>query len=327
MKITMKFALVLLVIFIYNCDILSQSIENPKLSKELIGIRAADKKLRKKWAKMASSGKTENQKFKTLTNKLISADSANTERLKVIISKYGWPTYSLVGKKASVGAWLIAQHSDRDPLFQIKCLPLLKEATNKGEADPVNYAFLYDRVAVFKGDKQLYATQSTTNNGIAKGAFQPIEDETNIQNRRAVMGFDLHVETYAQQYGFKYKVPTKEEAIQRSNAFEKAYNNNVKKAKQAMVSKNYDDAVTYYLEALKSNGSIKIEDYIETARACSLAKHKESKWASFYLIKAIINGHRDGQEFLSDIDFNYIKDVSPRNWSYLKKVIKETSSK
>jgi len=169
--------------------------------------------------------------------------------------------------------------------------------------------------------------QSTTNNGITEGTFQPIEDEANIQNRRAVMGFDLHVETYAQQYGFSYKIPNEEEATQRSIAFEKAYHENIKKAKEAMVSKNYNEAVTNYLEALKSNGSIEVQDFIETARACALAQHEESKWASFYLVKAIINGYNDAQEFLSDSDFNYLKEVSPRNWNYLQKVIQQTTSK
>ncbi len=327
MKVSIKLTVLILLTFLYSCDTLSQSIENPKLSKELIKIRNADKKLRKKWAKMAGSEETDTPKFKALTNKLVAADSNNTERMKVIISKHGWPTYSLVGKKASVSAWLIVQHADRDPLFQIKCLPLLKEAVDKGEADPVNYAFLYDRVAVFKGDKQLYATQSTTNNGITKGNFQPIEDEANVQNRRAEMGFDLHVKTYAQNYGFNYTIPSKEEAIKRSNVFKKTYNQNIIKAKKAMISENYNEAVTYYLEALKSNGSIKIEDYIETARACSLAKHEESKWASSFLIKAIINGYKKGQEFLTEDDFGYLKEASPRNWNSLKRVINQTASK
>jgi len=109
-KITMKLALVLLGMLLYTCDLTSQTIENSKLSKELIKIKITDKKLRTKWAKIASSGKTNTSKFKTLTNTLIAADSNNTERLKVIIDQYGWPTYSLVGKKANVAAWLIAKH-------------------------------------------------------------------------------------------------------------------------------------------------------------------------------------------------------------------------
>lgn len=38
--------------------------------------------------------------------------------MKKIVKKHGWPGISLVGKKASVGAWLLAQHADRDLRFQ-----------------------------------------------------------------------------------------------------------------------------------------------------------------------------------------------------------------
>jgi len=301
-----------------------QEIQNPKLSKEIRKMQDTDRKLRNKWAKMAKSGKTENKKFKKLTDEVLAVDSLNTSRMKEIVMQFGWPTYQLVGKKASVGAWLIVQHADRDPLFQIKCLPLLKVASEQGQSDPVNYAFLYDRIQIAKGEKQLYATQSTTNNGITDGYFQPIEDEANIQNRRAEKGFDLHVESYAQKNGFVYKIPSKKEALERSNAFAKAYKENIMKAKEAISSGNYDDAVVHYQKALESNGSLKTEDFIETARCISLAKHKESKWAANYLIQAVIRGYENGEGFLTHPDFGYLKRISPRNWNNLKRVISQS---
>ena len=40
-----------------------------------------------------------------------SVDKANQKRIKQIVGKYGWPTISLVGKRASNAAWLIVQHA------------------------------------------------------------------------------------------------------------------------------------------------------------------------------------------------------------------------
>jgi len=37
----------------------------------------------------------------------------NTARLKEIVSRYGWPTISMVGEEGAEAAWLLAQHSER----------------------------------------------------------------------------------------------------------------------------------------------------------------------------------------------------------------------
>lgn len=301
-----------------------QSVQMPELAKELRTMREIDQKLRKKWAKIASSGNTDSKKFKLLTNKVVATDSSNTERLKVVIDKYGWPTYDLVGKRASGSAWIIAQHADRDPLFQIKCLPLLKKAVDNGQSDPVQYAFLYDRVQVAKGEKQLYATQSTTNNGIKKGEFHPIEDEANVQNRRAEMGFDLHIETYAGNLGFEYKVLTKGEAERKAEAFADSYKQNVAKARQAMIEKDYSKAVENYVEALKSYGNVETEDFVETARAHALAKHEDSPWVASYLIIATIRGYKNTTDFFENSDFDYLEKASKRNWNNLKRIVQNS---
>ena len=299
----------------------AQKIQQAALAKELKAMRKTDQKLRKKWAKLAYKGKTETRRFKKLTDRSLASDKSHTKRLKEIIAQYGWPTYDLVGKPASVGAWLIVQHADRDPLFQMKCLPLLKDAAEHGQSDLVNYAFLYDRVQIAKGDKQLYATQSTTNNGITKGNFQPIEDEANVQNRRAEMGFDLHVESYAKKLGFDYKIPSKEEAINKANDFENNYKINIKKAKAAMAAQDYHQASDHYINALNSYGSTQNQDYIEAAKAQSLSKHKESPWAAFYLIRAAIRGYENYDSFKDDTDFAYLKEASKRNWDTLMHVV------
>lgn len=61
-------------------------------------------------------------------------DIANTARLKQIIAEYGWPTASMVGKKASYSAWLLAQHADLDLDFQKSCLQKMRTC-HKREPD------------------------------------------------------------------------------------------------------------------------------------------------------------------------------------------------
>ena len=59
-------------------------------------MRHNDQKLRIKWSKMIQQGKNEGKKYEKLTDRLIKADSSNTERMKAIVAQYGWPTRTLV---------------------------------------------------------------------------------------------------------------------------------------------------------------------------------------------------------------------------------------
>lgn len=310
----------------------------PEISEELISMRGEDQEYRKKLSKLVKKGKRNSKKFNENLEKIISIDRQNTARIREIVQQYGWPTFDLVGEQASNCAWLLVQHADRNPLVQMYCLPLLKEAVDQGQANPSNYAYLYDRVQIAKGEKQLYATQSTTNNGLSKGHFYPIADESNVQKRRDDMHVDLvglangsakgqTIEAYAEALGFKYEVPTIEEAIQRDKAWEKAYLVNIKLAHQAIEVKDYSTAIDHYKKALECNGYTKTEDYVELARAISISKHDDMNSAFYYLIKAAIRGWDRINEFDTHEDFKNIKFAYPNNWIDLMNVVEELNGK
>ncbi|WP_394746908.1 DUF6624 domain-containing protein [Spongiimicrobium salis] len=296
----------------------------PKISKEIISLRKNDQKYRMKWLKLNAKGEQETEKFKKITEKLINIDRSNTARMEEIVEKHGWPTFEKVGEEASNVAWLIVQHADRNPFFQEKCLELMEQALKEHQINPSNYAYLYDRVQLAKGEKQLYATQSTTNHNInAKIAgFQPIEDESNVQKRREEMNIEQHIEHYALSLNFDYRVPSEQEAVEKAKKFEDAYKIHIQRAKEAMDQGNYEAAALHYLNALNSDGYTKAEDYVEAARAMSLAKHDEIGLASFYLIKAAFKGYPEIAQVDQDPDFNYLKTESPDFWEHdLMKVI------
>ena len=314
------------------------TIKLPEISKEIISMRDQDQKYRKKWGKLVRAGKTKSKKIKRISKELTTIDRNNTKRIREIVEQYGWPTYDLVGEKASKCAWLVVQHADRNPLVQMYCLPLLKDAVDRYQADPSNYAYLYDRVQIAKGEKQLYATQSTTNNGLVTGHFQPIEDESNVQRRREEMRVRLlgvgsasptaeTVEAYAEALGFEYEVPSKEEAIQRDKVWAKAYQENIEMAHQAMKSKDFSTAIDYYNKAIQSHGHIQTEDYVELARAISISKHENCSGAFYYLIKAAIRGWEGINEFDKHEDFKNIKLANPDNWLDLMTVVDELKLK
>lgn len=118
--------------------------------------------------------------------KLAAIDRANRQRMKEIVARYGWPGNSLVGKEGANAAWLLVQHADADRPFQKECLGLMEQAAAKGEASKTNLAYLTDRVLVGEHKKQRYGTQAREVNG--RFEPEPIEDEANVDKRRAEVG-------------------------------------------------------------------------------------------------------------------------------------------
>jgi hypothetical protein len=114
-------------------------------------------------------------------------DHANTEWLKRMIEKNGgWPKTSAVGHEASQSAWLLVQHADADPPFQLRALRLMEPLVAGGEVDKSNYAYLYDRVMLKIAGKQRYGTQMTCRDG--KRVAQPLESDSALETRRAEAG-------------------------------------------------------------------------------------------------------------------------------------------
>ena len=115
-------------------------------------------------------------------------DAVNKARLTEIFDEHGWPGWSLVDKDGSTAAWAIVQHADLDLAFQERGLELLQAAVDAGDASKGDLAYLIDRVRVAKNQPQVYGTQWSPN---ALGEWAPrtiIEDEANVDVRRAEAG-------------------------------------------------------------------------------------------------------------------------------------------
>lgn len=101
-------------------------------------------------------------------------DHANTQWLKKEVAAHGWPSISTVGKRPSVEAWLLVQHADADPAFQLAVLRLMAPLDARHVLPPTNYAYLYDRVMLKLVGTQRYGTQMTCAGG--RRVPLPLED-------------------------------------------------------------------------------------------------------------------------------------------------------
>lgn len=112
----------------------------------------------------------------------------NAERMKQIVEQIGYPSYSTVGQEASQQAFFIVQHADYDSDFQKHCLALMKSLP-EGDINPINIAYLEDRVRVNTGKPQLYGTQFYTDELGIYGP-KPIENLIDLERRRYDIGME-----------------------------------------------------------------------------------------------------------------------------------------
>ena len=118
-----------------------------------------------------------------LSNALYKEDRKNTGFLKKLVSENGWPTISKVGERASGNAWLLVQHADHDPAFQLKALRLMEPLVAKGEVSKRNYAYLYDRIMLKLVGMQKFGTQfGSCEKGVRQ--LRPLEDEKRLDEYR-----------------------------------------------------------------------------------------------------------------------------------------------
>lgn len=119
-----------------------------------------------------------------------------------LLTIHGYPGKSKVGEYQKATAFLVIQHNPAE-----KYLPLLTAAADKGELNWSSVALLVDRLKTEKGEKQLYGSQLGP---AVHGSYtlQPIEDEPNVNVRRAKVGLGPLEEYLKQNYGVAYQVPT-----------------------------------------------------------------------------------------------------------------------
>jgi TonB family protein len=138
-----------------------------------------------------------------LMHKQDALDIANLAKVEKMIAQYGYPGKTLVGEKYMSTAFMVIQHNDHE--VQIKYLPLLTEAANKGELNWSSLALMIDRVKTGNGEKQVYGSQLHDYNNIRQ--LYPIEDEANVNVRRAKIGL-APLQDYLKTFNIVYQVPT-----------------------------------------------------------------------------------------------------------------------
>jgi hypothetical protein len=108
----------------------------------------------------------------------------------------------LVGETRQDNIWLIIQHA---PLAkQEQYFPFIDAAAQKGEMHKSSWALMVDRIRMYKGQPQIYGSQLVRDEISGGRKFHEIEDEANVNKRRAEVGLGP-LEEYAQLMGVTWK--------------------------------------------------------------------------------------------------------------------------
>ncbi len=155
---------------------------NDSLREELLRLATEDERVRDLLA-------SDDSLFEGYHPEMQTVHDRNAQRLDEIIDESDWPGVSLVGEDGGEAAWLIAQHAIALPAFQRKCLGLLVQTAEKGEAPWWQVAYLTDHIRFNEGKPQVYGTQFDWDKNGSMSPW-PIDDELGVDERRQSVGLE-----------------------------------------------------------------------------------------------------------------------------------------
>ena len=143
-------------------------------------------------ARLAASGEL----FNGYHPEMEAVHDANAALLTRVFDAVGWPGRRDYGDDGAGAAFLILQHAIGHPDLQRRGLALILDVIPEGQANPLDAAYLSDRIAIFEGREQTFGTQFDWD---ANGQLSPaaVRDPETLDERRASVGLPPIAETIA----------------------------------------------------------------------------------------------------------------------------------
>jgi hypothetical protein len=182
----------------------SEAKYNWPLVHELDSIFNNDQRPRRKIDTVEKEYGRDSKQMHALWKDISYKDSVDLIKVIIILDKYGWLSPDIISRRGNTTLFLVVQHADIK--IRDKYLPLMRAAVAKGEANGSQLALMEDRSALEHGKKQIYGSQVARDEKTGKYYLSPIEDEVNVDKRRASVGLPP-LAGYVRQWGIVYKAP------------------------------------------------------------------------------------------------------------------------
>ncbi|MFC2101712.1 DUF6624 domain-containing protein [Bacteroidota bacterium] len=174
-----------------------------QLVSHLDTIYQTDQGYRIKADEIAEKYGDESEEMKAFVKIIQEQDSINVVKVTNILDERGWLGPDIIGTQGSETLFLVIQHSY--PETQEKYLPLMREAVKKGNAHAVHLAMLEDRVALGKGEKQIYGSQIGQDPETGGYYVAPLIDPDNVDKRREEVGLGP-IQDYISQWALTWDI-------------------------------------------------------------------------------------------------------------------------
>jgi len=145
----------------------------------------------------------ESDEMKKQWEKIRKTDLGNLTIVEQILKKHGWLSSKEIGQKANSTLFLVIQHSNQKT--QEKYLPMMRQAVKDGKANSSSLALLEDRIALGKGELQIYGSQIGKDQETGKMYVLPLIDPKNVNERRAKVGLSP-IEDYISYWKLEWNV-------------------------------------------------------------------------------------------------------------------------
>lgn len=130
-------------------------------------------------------------------------DSINLIKVTKILDERGWLSSKIIGRSGNSTLFLVTQHADLET--QVKYLPMMREAVQKGNASASSLALLEDRVALRQGNRQIYGSQIGRDPDTGEYYVSPLLDPENVNARRAEVGLGT-IEDYIKNWDMSWDI-------------------------------------------------------------------------------------------------------------------------
>jgi hypothetical protein len=165
----------------------SSTFANESLRHELLEMGKRDQEVRERMIALMTTVdlRAPTPEWIAIADEMNAIDRENMRRLVEIVTEFGWPGRTLVGREASQAAEGMLQHAELEQLRQL--VPFLRDAVARRDAASAQLAMAEDQIRVEEGRSQIYGTEVTQGpDGVPK--LYPLEDPESVDERRRAVG-------------------------------------------------------------------------------------------------------------------------------------------
>ncbi len=200
-----------------NKEKIEDGLEKPLVA-QLDSIHQEDQLYRKQLREIEQKYGRDSDEIKAQWASIDKKDSINLIKITKILDERGWLGADVIGTQGNSTLFLVIQHADVDT--QKKYLPMMREASKDGRAQPSSLALLEDRVALRSGEKQIYGSQIGRDPETGVYFVSPMIDPDKVDERRATVGLGS-IASYIKQWNLGWDVEAYKKQMEAMQAKEK----------------------------------------------------------------------------------------------------------